>query len=83
MKAAGVNVESYWPSLLAKLCEKKNIEDLLLSVGAGGGGAVVSVSAVTPAASAVDAGSATAPVAEKKKVLLFFFPNIYLLLQFY
>ncbi|CAF1716294.1 unnamed protein product [Brassica oleracea var. botrytis] len=24
VKAANVNVESYWPSLFAKLCQKKN-----------------------------------------------------------
>ncbi|EFH50462.1 hypothetical protein ARALYDRAFT_489313 [Arabidopsis lyrata subsp. lyrata] len=35
---ANVNVESYWPSLFAKLCEKKNIDDLIMNVGAGGCG---------------------------------------------
>ncbi|KAG5381954.1 hypothetical protein IGI04_033424 [Brassica rapa subsp. trilocularis] len=31
-----VNVESYWPSLFAKLCQKKNIDDLIMDVGASG-----------------------------------------------
>lgn len=35
MKAAGVNVEPYWPGLFAKLFEKKNIADLITNVGAG------------------------------------------------
>ncbi|XP_019190794.1 PREDICTED: 60S acidic ribosomal protein P1-like [Ipomoea nil] len=41
-------VKSYWPSLFAKLCEKRNIEDLIMNVGAGGGGGAVAVA--TPAA---------------------------------
>merc|ERR1712039_947048 len=39
-KAAGVEIEPYWPTLFAKLLERKNIEDLITNVG-GGGGAVV------------------------------------------
>ncbi|KAL6500975.1 hypothetical protein OROHE_025172 [Orobanche hederae] len=65
VKAANLTVESYWPSLFAKLCEKKNIEDLVVNVGAGGGGAAVAVSA-----SAGGAGGAAAPAApaeEEKK----------------
>ncbi|GAA0173829.1 ribosomal protein [Lithospermum erythrorhizon] len=58
VKAANVNVESYWPNLFAKLCEKKNIEDLIMNVGAGGGG----VAAAAPVAVA-----AAAPAAEEKK----------------
>ena len=58
MKAANVEVESYWPSLFAKLCEKRNVEDLIMNVGAGGGGAA-------PVAAA-PAGAA-APAAEEKK----------------
>ncbi|KAK4384777.1 60S acidic ribosomal protein P1 [Sesamum angolense] len=37
VKAANVTVESYWPSLFAKLCEKRNIDDLIMNVGSGGG----------------------------------------------
>ena len=34
-KAAGVEVEPYWPGLFAKLVEKKSIEDFIVNVGAG------------------------------------------------
>lgn len=57
VKAANLTVESYWPSLFAKLCEKRNVEDLILNVGAGGGGAAVpavAASAAAPAAPAVE-----------------------------
>ncbi|KAL6503946.1 hypothetical protein OROGR_025869 [Orobanche gracilis] len=64
VKAANLTVESYWPSLFAKLCEKKNIEDLVVNVGAGGGGAVA-VSA--PAGGAFGASAPAAPVEEEKK----------------
>ncbi|KAJ0828971.1 putative ribosomal protein P1/P2 [Helianthus debilis subsp. tardiflorus] len=62
LKAANVSCESYWPGLFAKLAEKKNIEDLILNVGAGGG---------APAAAAPAAGGgavAAAPPPEEKKV---------------
>ncbi|CAA3033515.1 60S acidic ribosomal P1 [Olea europaea subsp. europaea] len=62
VKAANVTVESYWPSLFAKLCEKRNIEDLVTNVGAGGGGAAVAV-----AAPAGGAAAAAAPASEEKK----------------
>ncbi|GER32203.1 60S acidic ribosomal protein P1 [Striga asiatica] len=62
VKAANLTVESYWPSLFAKLCEKKNIEDLIVNVGAGGGGAAVAV-----AAPAGGAAASAAPVEEEKK----------------
>ncbi|CAI9774211.1 unnamed protein product [Fraxinus pennsylvanica] len=66
VKAANVSVESYWPSLFAKLCEKRSIEDLVTNVGAGGGGAAVSVAA--PAGGAAGgAATAAAPAAEEKK----------------
>ncbi|XP_031107718.1 60S acidic ribosomal protein P1-like [Ipomoea triloba] len=64
VKAANVSVESYWPSLFAKLCEKRNIEDLIMNVGAGGGGGAVAVAA--PAAGGA-APAAAAPAAEEKK----------------
>ncbi|XP_054782091.1 60S acidic ribosomal protein P1-like [Prosopis cineraria] len=62
-KAANVDVESYWPSLFAKLAEKRNIEDLILN--AGGGGAPVAVAA--PAAAAGGGAAAAPPPAEEKK----------------
>lgn len=67
MKAANVSIESYWPSLFAKLAEKRNLEDLIVNVGAGGGGAAVAVAA--PAAGG-GAAAAAAPAAEEKKVKL-------------
>ncbi|XP_042053089.1 60S acidic ribosomal protein P1-like [Salvia splendens] len=63
LKAANLSVESYWPSLFAKLCEKRNVEDLIVNVGAGGGGGAVAVAAPT----AGGAAAAAAPAAEEKK----------------
>ncbi|XP_057799882.1 60S acidic ribosomal protein P1-like [Salvia miltiorrhiza] len=65
LKAANLSVESYWPSLFAKLCEKRNVEDLIVNVGAGGGGGAVAVAA--PAGAAGGAAAAAAPAAEEKK----------------
>ncbi|KAI3457940.1 hypothetical protein Pfo_014603 [Paulownia fortunei] len=66
LKAANLTVESYWPSLFAKLCEKRNIEDLVMNVGSGGGGAAVAVAAPAGGASG-GAAAAAAPAAEEKK----------------
>jgi large subunit ribosomal protein LP1 len=60
VKAAGVEVESYWPSLFAKLAEKKDIMELVTAVGAGGGGG-----AVAAGGGAAAAGGA-APAEEEK-----------------
>lgn len=67
MKSANVNVESYWPSLFAKLAEKRNIEDLILNAASGGGGAAI---AVAPSAGGGGGGgaAAAAPPPEEKKV---------------
>jgi len=64
LKAANVSVESYWPSLFAKLAQNKNIEDLILNAGSGGGAAVA---VAAPAAGGAGAAAA-APAAEEKKV---------------
>ncbi|XP_042061649.1 60S acidic ribosomal protein P1-like [Salvia splendens] len=64
LKAANLSVESYWPSLFAKLCEKRNVEDLIMNVGAGGGGGAVAVAAPTGAGGGA---AAAAPAAEEKK----------------
>ncbi|XP_024382011.1 large ribosomal subunit protein P1w [Physcomitrium patens] len=61
VKAANVSVEGYWPSLFAKLCEKRSVEDLITNVGGGGGGAVAMSAA--PAA-----GGAAAAVEAPKEV---------------
>ncbi|XWS31979.1 hypothetical protein CRYUN_Cryun23aG0121300 [Craigia yunnanensis] len=65
VKSANVSVESYWPSLFAKLFEKCNIEDLITNVGAGGGGAPVAAAA--PIAAGGGGGAAAPPPAEEKK----------------
>ncbi|KAL4284738.1 hypothetical protein GQ457_16G025600 [Hibiscus cannabinus] len=66
VKAANVSVESYWPSLFAKLLEKVNVDDLITSVGSGGGGgAPVAVSASSGAAAG--GAAAAAPAVEEKK----------------
>ncbi|KAF3548000.1 hypothetical protein DY000_02003381 [Brassica cretica] len=63
VKAAGVEIESYWPMLFAKMAEKRNVTDLIMNVGAGGGGGGAPVAAAAPAA----AGGAAAPAKEEKK----------------
>ncbi|XP_061359237.1 large ribosomal subunit protein P1-like [Gastrolobium bilobum] len=66
LKSAKVEVESYWPSLFAKLAEKRNFEDLIAN--AGGGGASVAVAAApVAAAGGGSAAAAAAPAAEEKK----------------
>lgn len=65
MKTANLNIESYWPSLFAKLCQNRSIDELVMNAGAGGSAAVpVAVSSSAPAA-----GGATqaAPAADQKK----------------
>ncbi|KAI3841569.1 hypothetical protein MKX03_023883 [Papaver bracteatum] len=60
LKAANVQCESYWPSLFAKLSEKRNTKDLIISIGAGGGcGAAASV--------AVSGSTAAESLAAEKK----------------
>ncbi|KAF7149086.1 hypothetical protein RHSIM_Rhsim03G0214800 [Rhododendron simsii] len=67
VKAANVSVESFWPSLFAKLVEKRNIDDLILNVGSGGGGAAVAFSAPAAGGAAAAAAPAAAAVEEKKE----------------
>lgn len=68
VKAANVSVESFWPSLFAKLVEKRNIDDLILNVGSGGGGAAVAFSAPAAGGAAAAAAPAAAAVEEKKVI---------------
>ncbi|PSS32957.1 60S acidic ribosomal protein [Actinidia chinensis var. chinensis] len=63
IKAAGVEVESYWPSLFAKLLEKKSVDDLIMNIGSGGGGGAVTMAAP----SAGGAAAPAAPAVEEKK----------------
>lgn len=64
MKAANVEIESYWPGLFAKLTEKRNVEDLIMNCGGSGGGAPVAAAPVA----AAGGGAAAAPPPEEKKV---------------
>ncbi|KAJ9128478.1 hypothetical protein P3X46_034969 [Hevea brasiliensis] len=63
VKTANVAVEAYWPSLFAKLAEKRNLNDLMMNIGSSG--------AATPTIAAPAAGAggatATAPAVEEKK----------------
>ncbi|KAJ0250072.1 60S acidic ribosomal protein P1-2 [Hirschfeldia incana] len=65
VKAAGVEIESYWPMLFAKMADKRNVTDLIMNVGAGGGGGGAPVSAAAPAAAG--GAAAAAPAKEEKK----------------
>ncbi|XP_008420349.1 large ribosomal subunit protein P1 [Poecilia reticulata] len=62
IKAAGVTVEPFWPSLFAKALSSIDIGSLICNVGAGGGGAP----AGAPAAGAAPAGG-DAPAKEEEK----------------
>uniref|UniRef100_A0A1B6MV43 Large ribosomal subunit protein P1 n=1 Tax=Graphocephala atropunctata TaxID=36148 RepID=A0A1B6MV43_9HEMI len=64
LKAAGVEVEPYWPGLFAKALEGINPKELITKVGAGvGAGAPVGSGGAVPAPT----DTAAAPAAEKKE----------------
>ncbi|XP_064971322.1 large ribosomal subunit protein P1-like isoform X2 [Musa acuminata AAA Group] len=65
--AANLTIESYWAPLFAKLLEKRSVDDLILSVGSGGGGVAVAVSAGPAAGAGGGAAPAADPAAEEKK----------------
>ena len=56
-KAAGVELEPYWPALFAKLLERKPIEELIPNVGGG----------AAPAAAGAAAGGAAAEEEKKEE----------------
>jgi len=62
IKAAGVEVEPYWPGLFAKALESCDLKSLITSVGSGVGAAPAAGGGAAPAAEA-----AAAPAAEEKK----------------
>ncbi|XP_077447003.1 large ribosomal subunit protein P1 [Stigmatopora argus] len=65
IKAAGVTVEPFWPSLFAKALSNVDMGSLICNVGAGGGGAPAGAPAAGGAAA--PAGAAPAAKAEEKK----------------
>ncbi|EXB78394.1 60S acidic ribosomal protein P1-1 [Morus notabilis] len=65
VKSAKLSVESYWPSLFAKLAEKRNLDDLILNAGSGGCAAPAAVPSHSSGAGA--AAPAAAAVEEKKE----------------
>merc|ERR1711955_76744 len=60
LKAAGVEVEPYWPGLFCKALESCNIKDLITNVGSGAG-------AAPAAGGAAPAAGGAAPAAEEKE----------------
>ncbi|CAK9801633.1 60S acidic ribosomal protein P1 [Anthophora quadrimaculata] len=62
LKAANVDVESYWPGLFAKALEGVNIKELITNIGSGVGSAPAAAPAVAAAAT-----TEAAPAKEEKK----------------
>merc|ERR1711868_218308 len=54
LKAAGVDVEPYWPGLFAKALESCNVKDLITNVGSGVGAAPAAGGAAPAAGAAAE-----------------------------
>ncbi|CAL0311286.1 unnamed protein product [Lupinus luteus] len=66
LKSANIKVESYWPTLFAKLAEKRNVGELIASAGGAGAPAAVAAAPVS-AASGGGAAAAAAPAPQKEE----------------
>ncbi|OXA58471.1 60S acidic ribosomal protein P1 [Folsomia candida] len=66
LKAAGVDVEPYWPGLFAKALEGVKVKDLITNVGSGVG-AAPAAAAAAPAAAAAGGGDKGGKKKEEKK----------------
>uniref|UniRef100_A0A146MI50 Large ribosomal subunit protein P1 n=1 Tax=Lygus hesperus TaxID=30085 RepID=A0A146MI50_LYGHE len=67
LKAAGVDVEPYWPGLFAKSLEGVNVKDLITKIGAGAGSAPAGAAQAGAPAAAAPAAAAAAKEEKKKE----------------
>merc|ERR1712123_247702 len=67
LKAAGVEVEPYWPGLFAKALESYDLKSLITSVGSGVGAAPAAGGAAPAAGGAAPAAEAAAAPAKKEE----------------
>ncbi|OAA56853.1 Ribosomal protein 60S [Cordyceps fumosorosea ARSEF 2679] len=67
IKAANVEVEPIWTSIFAKALEGKDVKDLLVNVGSGGGAAPAAGGAAPAAGAAADAPAEEAKEEEKEE----------------
>merc|ERR1712055_189575 len=67
LKAAGVEVEPYWPGLFSKALESADLKALITNVGSGVGAAPAAGGAAAPAAAAAATEAAPAAKEEKKE----------------
>ncbi|KAM3508118.1 hypothetical protein MY10362_001395 [Beauveria mimosiformis] len=67
IKAANVEVEPIWTSIFAKALEGKDVKELLVNVGSGGGAAPAAGGAAPAAGGAADAPAEEAKEEEKEE----------------
>jgi len=67
VKAAGVEVESFWPKVFSKFLANNDVMDLVSKVGSGGGGGGGGGGDAAPAAGGGGAAAAKAPEPEEEE----------------